>query len=524
MGGGALREGAPRLSTPPRAAMLPRTLLRPAVVLLLTAPLSVLSAQDVVDPRMVERIRDEGLNRSQIAGLAGHLTDVIGPRLTGSTGMARANAWTADRFREWGLTGVEVAPWGEFGRGWEHEHYVGRILTPFVQQLHAIPVAWTGSTPGVVTGPAVVMDVSSAEEAQAFRGRLRGAWVLMAPPAEIGPEFDPAPRRFTEEQLRAPAAAAGAPTPAQMAQFQEMQRRMQLRQQLTDFFREEGVAGLLSPSGWTYGLIRLGGSAAGRRPGTPEPLPELMVAHEHYGQIWRNLGRGVPVQLEIGVRNRFLDDDPRGYNTLGEIRGSERPDEYVMIGAHLDSWHPGTGATDNAAGSVVMMEAMRILRAVGAEPRRTIRIALWSGEEQGLLGSRGWVAENRELWPRISAYLNIDNGTGRIRGIWNQQNEAATPIFETYLAPFRDLGVVAVRHGNTGGTDHLAFDAVGIPGFNFIQDPIEYSIRTHHSHVDTYERLVLDDLRQAAVIVAATAYHLAQRDEMMPRKAPVVQD
>jgi Zn-dependent M28 family amino/carboxypeptidase len=207
-----------------------------------------------------------------------------------------------------------------------------------------------------------------------------------------------------------------------------------------------------------------------------------------------------------------------GKNVLAELPGTDLADEYIMIGGHYDSWHAGTGAADNAAGTVVMMEALRILKELGLQPRRTIRIALWSGEEQGLYGSRNWVQNHPELHDRISAYLNFDNGTGRIRGIYNQMNDAVTPIFEELLWPFRDLGVVAVRHQNTGGTDHLAFDAAGIPGFQFIQDPIEYSVNTHHSNVDTYERLVLDDLKQAAVVVASLAYHLAMRDEMLPRK------
>jgi Zn-dependent M28 family amino/carboxypeptidase len=226
----------------------------------------------------------------------------------------------------------------------------------------------------------------------------------------------------------------------------------------------------------------------------------------------------VPVELELLVENRFYEDDPTAYNALAELPGSDKADEYVMLGGHFDSWHMGGGATDNAAGSVVMMEAIRILRAIGVQPRRTIRIALWSGEEQGLLGSRAYVANHPELHERISAYVNLDNGTGRVRGIWNQSNEHATPVFEQILWPFRDLGVVAVRHGNTGGTDHLSFDRAGIPGFNFIQDPIEYGINTHHTELDTFDHLVLDDLRQAAVVVAATVYALAMRDEMMPRK------
>ncbi|MBK5098434.1 MAG: M20/M25/M40 family metallo-hydrolase, partial [Gemmatimonadetes bacterium] len=250
----------------------------------------------------------------------------------------------------------------------------------------------------------------------------------------------------------------------------------------------------------------------------PEPTPTLVVSQEHYAQIYRLVSGGTPVELEVQVENEFFADDLNSYNTLADIPGGDLADQFVMIGGHLDSWHYGTGGTDNAAGSLVMMEAMRILKSLGQTPRRTIRIALWSGEEQGLLGSRGWVEDHPEMHDQISAYLNVDNGTGRIRGIWDQSNEKAIPIFEQTLWPFRDLGVVAVKHGNTGGTDHLAFDAVGIPGFNFIQDPIEYGTRTHHTAADTYERLLLDDLRQAAVVVAATAWHLANRDDMVPRK------
>jgi Iap family predicted aminopeptidase len=281
----------------------------------------------------------------------------------------------------------------------------------------------------------------------------------------------------------------------------------------------EGVAVILTPSSRNFGMIRGGGNNAGREADNPDPTPELVVIREQYNQIYRNVEAGIPVRLEIEVQNEFFDDDLMEYNTLGDIPGTDLADEYVMLGAHLDSWHYGGGATDNGAGSVVMMEAVRILKTLNLQPRRTIRIALWSGEEQGLLGSRNWVENHQDLHDRISAYVNVDNGTGKVRGIWDQMNEQAIPIFEQLLWPFHDLGVVAVKHGNTGGTDHLAFDRAGIPGFNFIQDPIEYGVRTHHTYIDTYDNLMLDDLKQAAVVVAATVYHLAMRDEMVPRKA-----
>jgi Zn-dependent M28 family amino/carboxypeptidase len=286
----------------------------------------------------------------------------------------------------------------------------------------------------------------------------------------------------------------------------------------------EGALGFLRVSSRDDGVIR-GGSAGSREAGAPEGLPHVALSREQYNQIYRNVEAGVPVEIELMVKNRFHEDDLQQYNSLADIPGTDKADEYVMLGAHLDSWHMGGGATDNASGSVVMMEAMRILKTLGLEPRRTIRIALWSGEEQGLLGSRNWVSNHTELHDQISAYVNVDNGTGRVRGIWSQSNEKVIPVFEQILWPFRDLGVVAVKHGNTGGTDHLAFDGAGIPGFNFIQDPIEYGINTHHTELDTFDHLVIDDLKQAATVVAATVYALAMRDEMVPRKTePPISD
>ena len=481
-------------------------------------------AQERLDLGMVERIRDEGMNRSQIPELAGYLTDVIGPRLTNSPGMKRANEWTAETFREWGLRNVQIEPWGEFGRGWENLSISFRALTPYAQPLEAWAVGWSGSTNGTVRGPAVIVEAETEADLAKYRGKLAGAFVLMAPYREIEPEWEPRDRRQSLEWLLEPPAEPEARpemTAEQQAErermIEEWRRQREVRAALEEMIAAEKPAAMLAPSGWTYGIIRLGGTRA-YAPDAPMPGPEIMVSHEDYGQIWRNVKRGVDVQLELNVQNRWYDDDLNAYNTLADLPGTDMADELVIIGAHLDSWHAGTGASDNAAGSAIVMEAMRILKALGVQPRRTIRIALWSGEEQGLHGSRNWVANHPELHSRISAYLNFDNGTGRIRGIYNQENAAVTPIFEQILWPFRDLGVVGVKHGNTGGTDHLSFDRVGVPGFQFVQDPIEYSIRTHHSNIDTFERLVLDDLKQSAVVVATLAYHLAMRDEMLPRK------
>jgi carboxypeptidase Q len=478
-------------------------------------------AQEAVDLDVVRRIREEGLERSHIPELAGHLVDVIGPRLTGSPGMRHANEWTAEVLERFGLQNVVVEPWGEFGRGWDNLYYSGRITEPYIQILQALPVAWTGSTDGVASGPAMIVQAQSTADLERYRGRLRGAFVLTREPRVIEPEWQRQPLRTPADELLAPVEPRQRPQVDPTQREQMMQRFRQqraMRDTIAMFMQQEGIAGILAPSSRTYGILRGGWSGSGRAADSDIPAPELVVSQEQYGQIYRDLERSIPVHLEIEVRNEFYDDDLQAYNTLGDIPGSDLADEYVMLGGHLDSWYAGTGAADNAAGCVVMMEAVRILEALDLKPRRTIRIALWSGEEQGLLGSRYWVENHEELWPKISAYVNFDNGTGRIRGVWDQMNEEATPVFEQILWPFRDLGVVAVRHGNTGGTDHLSFDRVGIPGFNFIQDPIEYSSRTHHTFADRYERLVIDDLKQAAVVVAATVYELAMRDEMMPRK------
>ncbi len=488
-----------------------------ALALLVTAPAGGQVAQEAVDLDVVRQIREEGLERSQIPEMARYLTEVIGPRLTGSPQMREANTWTAEKLREWGLQNVVVEPWGEFGRGWERENYYGRIVTPFVQPLYGQPVAWTGSTRGTVKSDAVIIQADTVTDVARYQGQLKGKIVLIAGPPEVGPEFDPPDRRTPLDELLKPPEDREV-TDDMRARWEEYRRRWRVQREIREALAEEEIGVILTPSSRNFGVIRGGGNSAGRDAENPDPTPELVVIREQYNLIYRNVEAGIPVRVEIEIKNKFFDDDLQEYNTLGDIPGTDLADEYVMLGAHLDSWHYGGGATDDGAGSVVMMEAMRILQALNLQPRRTVRIALWSGEEQGLLGSRGWVENHPDLHESISAYVNVDNGTGKVRGIWDQSNEQAIPIFEQILWPFRDLGVVAVKHGNTGGTDHLAFDAAGIPGFNFIQDPIEYGVRTHHTYVDTYDALMLEDLKQAAVVVAATVYQLAMRDEMMPRK------
>ena len=504
------------------------TLLRRCLaIILLVRPVS-LRAQLVsehVDLSVMQKIRDEGLTRSKLDDLASYLTDVIGARLTNSPASRKANAWAAETFRSWGLSNVKEEPWDSaFGRGWEIVSYSGRILDPWPKPLAAYPQAWSGSTlvkgkPATITCPAIVLDVKDSTDLAKYTGKLRGACVLRGAPRVIAPEFTPAETRQTLDELinyQPPQRAAGPAGPAGPNNFAAAQ---QLNAAITRLIHSEQPAAVLQGSNWTYGMFLNGGHFDGRtaRDSIYNPIPHLIVAHEQYGTLYRVAQRGLPVRLELNLQTRFLDDNRFPTNVTAEIPGTDKAGEVVMLGAHYDSWHSGTGATDNGAGSVVMMEAIRILKTLALPMRRTVRIGLWTGEEEGLIGSRTWIRIHKNELQNISAYVNVDNGTGKLRGIWDQSNSAAIPIFQQILAPFQDLGVVTVRHGNTGGTDHLSFVAGGVPGFNFIQDPIEYGTRTHHSNVDTYERLVIDDLKQAATVVAWTVYELANRDEMMPR-------
>ena len=495
------------------------------VLALSALPASSQTVMERVDLSAVQKIRDEGLNRSKLDDLASYLTDVIGARLTNSPGSRKANEWAAETFRSWGLANVKVEPWDTtFGRGWEIVSYSGRILDPWTKPLDAYPQAWSGSTKGTITCPVVAFEVRDSADLAKYTGKLKGACVLRGAPAVIGPEFEPRDRRIALEDLLEPPAppAQAARQGGQGSGQSNFARQAALNAAAARLLRSEQPAAVLQPSGWTYGIIRNGGHFDGRaaRDSVYNPVPNLLVAHEQYGTLYRVAQRGLPARVELNLQTRFLDDTRTPANVVAEIRGTDKADEVVMLGAHFDSWHSGTGATDNGAGSVVMMEAIRILKTLGLPMRRTVRIGLWTGEEQGLIGSSRYLRIHKDELPKISAYVNLDNGTGKIRGIWSQSNSAVVPIFEQILSPFRDLGVLAVRDGNTGGTDHQSFDRVGVPGFNFIQDPIEYSIRTHHSNVDTYERLVIEDLKQAATVVAWTVYHIANREEMMPRKAP----
>ena len=498
-----------------------------ALAVLLATPLAAQQAtlQERLDLGALARIRDEGLNRSRVDSIGGYLTDVIGPRLTGSSGLRRGQDWAAQTFRSWGLANVNIEPWDSlFGRGWERVSFAGRLVEPYIQPLNAVAMAWTGSTRGTVTCPVMIVTIAADSDLARYDGRLRGACIMRTAARVIGDEFTAPATRWDADSLvaastRMPAAQPNRQGPPPGAN-QNFQAQQQFNARVYPWLQQQGVAAVLTPSGWGFGMLLTGGGPQNRqaRDSVFEPLPALTVSVEHYGQMWRDVQRGIPVRLELNIQNRFTNPDRREYNVVGEIPGTDLAAQLVMIGAHYDSWHPGTGATDNGAGSIVMMEAMRILKTLNLPMRRTVRIALWSGEEQGLLGSRDYVRKHAAEMANISAYLNVDNGSGRLRGVYAQSNAAVIPVWEQILSPFRDLGVVAMIPGNTGGTDHLSFDASGVPGFQYVQDGLDYGTRTHHSNLDTYERLQMDDLKQMATIVAWSVFTIANRDEMMPRK------
>ncbi len=497
------------------------------VILVLPA---LLGAQEKVDLQMVGRIKAEGFTSSQVMETVSFLTDVHGPRLTGSPNMKASGEWARDKLKEWGLVNAQLESWGAFGRGWDTEKFSVEMIEPQYAPLIAYPEAWTPGTEGTVTTTAVYAKIESEADFEKYKGKLAGAIVLTRPPVDAKFHSDPDAERYDEKELADLAMAETPGTPSERAARREEFRRLrELRDKAVKFFKAEGATVLLSPSRiGDYGTIFVQGGGS-RNIGAENGLPSLVLAAEHYNRIVRIIEKGIPVKLSINVQNKFYETDSLGYNTVAEIPGTDKKlkDEVVMLGGHLDSWHSGTGATDNAAGCAVAMEAVRILKALGVQPRRTIRIALWSGEEQGLLGSRGYVkkhfgdARTMTLTPeheKFSSYFNLDNGTGKIRGVYLQGNDAVRPIFEAWVKPFFDLGATTLTGRNTGGTDHLAFDALGLPGFQFIQDEMEYETRTHHSNMDVYDHLQSGDLMQASVIMASFVYHAAMREEKLPRK------
>jgi hypothetical protein len=485
---------------------------------------------DTPDLDAVARIKDEGLQRSQVMDTLWYLTDVHGPRLTNSPAIRAASTWAQGRLREWGLANVREEKWGPFGRGWTNERITANVLAPQPFPLIAAPRAWTPGTSGPVTADVVVTAIRTDADLDAWKGKLSGKIVLNQAVVDVRLLTTPLGRRFTDQDLldlqsqpvnagRGRGARAGGP--AGDVNFPERRAA---------FFVREGVVATLEPGTGRNdrGAILVHNAPAPYRSATPPMItPQLIVSSEQYNRILRLVDGKVPVQMEIDVRNRFVGDSLDAFNLVAELPGTDKANEVVMLGAHFDSWHSGTGATDNAAGSAVMMEAIRILKASGLRPRRTVRLALWTGEEQGLLGSRAYVKErfgdrdSMALLPehaRLSGYFNMDNGSGAIRGIYLQGNDAARPVLAAWMEPFRSLGMTTLSVRNTGSTDHVAFDELGLPGFQFIQDPLEYGTDSHHSNNDVYDRIQADDLMKNAVIIASLVYHTANRDELLPRK------
>ena len=505
------------VSTRPLAAVV--------AVLALAAP--PVAAQES-DAEAVARLKTEAFQHSRVMELVSWLTDVHGPRLTGSPITRSAGDWAIRTMQSWGLDTVGYEWWGPFGRGWVNEKFFAQVTSPVPFPVIGYPNAWTPGTEGPVRGRVVMVDVTrlTADSLARLRGRLRGAVVLTGPEPPVEPIFEAPARRLTEEDLDR--LAAGITDPPRRPRRPAPAGPGLSRAELMRFWVEEGVVALLDPARGSGGTVFPVGTG-NRFPDAPPSVPEISVAVEHYGRLARLVAKQAPVEIELDVRNRFYDDDLRSFDILGELRGTDKADEVVMLGAHFDSWHTGTGATDNAAGSAVMMEAMRILAQTRVRLRRTVRIGLWTGEEQGLLGSRAYVAghfvnpatgaptpEQR----KVSAYYNVDNGTGAIRGVYLQGNRAVDSLFHAWMR-YVDSDSISVRHTtirSTGGTDHLAFDAVGIPGFQFIQDPVEYGTRTHHSNMDVYERIQPVDMRHNALVVAVFVYLTANGEERVGRR------
>ena len=483
-------------------------------------------------------IRNEGFNNSKVMETLFELTDVNGPRLTGSTGMRNAEKWASEKLKNWGLKHVKIEPWGGFGKGWEVNKSYVAMTAPYYQSLIAVPKAWTPGTNGLVQGRAVVVRIDKEEEMAKYAGKLKGKIIVFASGKtgiETKPNFTADARRLSDSELlkmaldphldetttdlsQAPKTPAANTRAAAMA----------LRQKIDSFFMAEGVVAVISGGRGTMGTVYTSNGASRAWDAKPV-LPEMEMGSEHIGRLIRLLEAGKEVSLEMDTKTTFIMNDSTENDVVAEIPGTDPKlkDELVIIGGHMDSWHAGTGATDNGAGAAVMMEVMRILKTINIEPRRTIRILLWSGEEQGLLGSRGYVKNHygdritMKLKPeqeKVSAYYNLDNGGGKIRGIYAQGNYEAVPIFTSWFEPFADLGASTVTIKNTGSTDHISFDEVGIPGFQFIQDPLDYGTRTHHSNMDSYDRISANDLEQASVIIATFVYNTAMRDDKMPRK------
>ena len=522
----------------------------------------ILSAQDKVDLAAVHRIKQEAFENSRVMEHLFYLVDVHGPRLTGSPGFQGAADFAVRRMKEWGLVNAKQEKWGPFGQGWSYSRFSAHLVEPQYEALIGVPMAWSPGTEGVVAGEPVLAPLKTPRtlkrreaEIDAFiekhRGQLGEKIVMIAPLEDVKVSDKPLHRRFSNEEL---GRRVEAPVPVPpidfddpdleipdepekrrnfFAQapvwFQEQYRheRRRVQNKLNRFLSDEGVRLVIHPAARGDGGTVFPPRAGTRHVEDPVPPPSVALTPEHYNRIFRLVDEGLKVLVEVETATSFHRQTLDSINVIGELPGGAKQDEVVMIGAHLDSVAPGLGATDNAAGCAVMMEVMRILKALDLKLDRTVRVALWGGEEQGLLGSKAYVKEHfgdpetmklTSEHVRLAGYFNYDNGTGKIRGVYLQGNDMVRPIFKGWLAPFADMGATSLSIRHTGGTDHLAFDAVGLPGFQFIQDPVEYATRSHHSNMDLYDRVQPGDLMQASAIIASFVYHTANREEKLPRK------
>ncbi len=518
-------------------------------------------AVEDIDLTMYGRIRAEGFTHGKVMQFAAALSDGIGPRLTGSPNIAKGYDWAVATLTSIGLQNAHKEDWGEFGMGWQQINTWARMVGPDPEPLWMQAAPWSPATSGAVKGEVVYIDPAAAD-AEKLKGTLAGKIVLLGAMRATPDITEPLFTRYTDAELKE---MEGPETPRrgagpQVSPQQRMADRMKAqagRNALLKVIFAEGPAAIITPSrdggdgGGTGVIFDDNGANLGRAAQTREnavPVPNGVMMIEHYNRLARMVSAGVPVTVEVNIETKFTGDHEHGFDVIAEIPGTDPKlkEQVVMVGGHFDSWISGTGATDNGAGSVAAMEAVRILKALDVKPKRTIRIALWSGEEEGLYGSLGYVKthfgefepaktpdtsgmpafmsrvkgplKTTKEWETLDAYYNLDNGTGKVRGVYTQGNYAIAPIFAQWIAPMADMGVTTITNRNTGGTDHLAFDAVGLPGFQYIQDPMDYDTRTHHSDMDTYDRLHEADLEQAAVVEAIFLWNTSQREAMMPRK------
>ena len=502
-----------------------------SVVVLMCLFLHVSAQSEKIDYQVISKIKDEAFNHSQVMETLFNLTDVAGPRLSGSNNLKNAEQWAKKKLADWGMENSYIEPWGGFGRGWDIQKSYSAMTVPYYQSLVAIPKAWTPGTNGLISGNVVIVKVETEQDFEKYKGMLKGKFVIISPNQEVKLGLKADARRYTDEELHDiymdksledKNESRPAVDPAQA------KRTRELRQKLSTFLMEEKAALLISSRGGTMGTLNTTNGASYATNAKPV-LPEVEMGSEHIDRLIRLLEGGKEVSMDAEIKTSFSDADTMQYNVIAEIPGTDKnlKSELVMIGAHLDSWHSATGTTDNAVGCAVMMEVMRILKTIEVKPRRTIRVALWSVEEQGIIGSRNYVknhfadVETMTLKPdhaKLSAYYNLDNGGGKIRGIYLQGNDALRPLFEAWFEPFHDMGATTVTTRNTGSTDHIPFDNVGLPGFQFLQDPMDYGNKTHHTNMDTYDRAQKADLMQASAIIASFVYNTAMRDEKLARK------